>query len=171
MANKNYHIYIGKTIDGEFVEKDLERDYPGLVFKSITGLTSYGAPVLYEEEFAEEEDSDVYFPSTVTMKHPDIVLTLYFIGCYADVSAVTDSEKYSAADESYRQFADFLYGSDLIYWDTIRNRKVKIYLNEAINVKTEKLYGEPYKEVSFTFKNKYGRSFSLSDPIFSPVYT
>lgn len=169
MSDRGYHIYIGKYIDGEFVQRDLELDFPGLIYKSVTGITSYGSSVLYEESYAEEEEVDVYIPSVMKRKQTDIVLTLCFVGSYADSSAVTDAKRYEAADVVYNNFVDYVSGSELVYWDTVRNRKVKMYLSDAVSVKTDKLYGEPYKEVSFKFKNKFGRSFSMDDKIFPPV--
>jgi len=57
----------------------------------------------------------------------------------------------------------YVAGHKIIYRDTARKRKVKMYLTDSTDPKTDRLYGTPYKEVEFKFKNIYGRSFGYDD--------
>jgi len=57
----------------------------------------------------------------------------------------------------------YVAGHKIIYRDTARKRKVKMYLTDSTDPKTDRLYGTPYKEVEFKFKNIYGRPFGYDE--------
>ena len=57
----------------------------------------------------------------------------------------------------------FITGSKIAYRDTARKRKVLMYLSGATEPKSDTLYGQKYKEVTFTFKNVYGHSFGYDE--------
>lgn len=135
--------------------KDIEMEFPGLRYKECTGLNSYGEPKnVYSEDFAETSKADVYVVGTPAYKQTTIKLTLVFLEGDGD-----DGKD----DSSYHDFLEFVSGCKIAYRDTARRRKVLMYLSGATEPKSDTLYGQKYKEVTFTFKNVYGHSFGYDD--------
>lgn len=139
---------------------DLEEHFSGLRYKSMSGLCVYGAPAVCSESFADSERLEVYIPEEPVYGSTKLELSLCFL---------SDDGTYSSCDAVYRDFVRFLSGGYLVYWDDVRCRKVLMYLSGSVEVDSDVLYGRLYKEVRFTFTNVYGRTFSLSDPVFEPV--
>lgn len=132
--------------------KDLEMEFPGLRYKECTGLNAYGEPTnVYSENFAETSKAEVYVVGAPAYKQTTIKLTLIFL------------EDDTKDDKSYRDFMAFITGSKIAYRDTARKRKVLMYLSGATEPKSDTLYGQKYKEVTFTFKNVYGHSFGYDE--------
>lgn len=152
--------------DGE--SKDLELDFAGLRYKQITGLVGYGSPRVYSESYIEDSGVDVYIPEGGQLDASDVTLTLYFFGV---TDGASDDVLVSEADSCYHSFISFLRGAHIAYWDNVRKRKVMLYLSSAASPKNDRLYGVPYKEVEFKFKNEFGRSFALSDATIPPTVT
>lgn len=148
----DYKFYMIRYGELSSVWKDLETDFPGLLYKECTGLNSYGDPTnMYAEYFAETSKSEVYVSSTPAHKQTTIKLTLIFL------------EDDTKNDKSYRGFMSFITGSKIAYRDTARKRKVLMYLSGATEPKSDTVYGQKYKEVTFTFKNVYGHSFGYDE--------
>lgn len=136
---------------------DLEKDFPGLKYKECTGLNSYGEPTnTYTEEFAETSKAEVFVASTPAYKQTTIKLTLVFLEGEGDAETGKN-------DAVYLDFMNFITGCKIAYRDTARKRKVLIYLSGATDPKSDTLYGQKYKEVTFTFKNVYGCSFGYDE--------
>lgn len=161
---------------GEFVadgeERNLERDFLGLRYKSVTGLTSLGEMYQYAENYAEDERTQVFIPLNVVRKPTDITLSVYIFGIDPDLGnsgGLTDEEQLEEAQRTYWEFTEFLSGAYICYWDTVRRRKVMCYQYSAISVKEDKLYGLPYILAEIKLKNVYGRSFALDDAEFNPM--
>lgn len=160
------HFYmrrVTRATDGSLIigdEVDLESYFPGLRYKSLTGLEAYGKPRPYAEVFAESDEAEVYVPSSGVCEPTDLVLTLYFLD-----ESLTFSERdaYDAMSKAYHDFVEFISGCEVIYRDDVRCRRVRMYLNDSSEPKTDTLYGVIYKEVEFKFKNVFGRTFSLTD--------
>lgn len=132
--------------------KDLETEFPGLRYKECTGLNAYGElSSVYSEDFAETSKADVYVAGTPAYKQTTIKLTLVFL------------ENDAKDDKAYRDFMAFITGNEIAYRDTARKRKVLMYLTGATEPKNDTLYGQKYKEVTFTFKNVYGHSFGYDE--------
>lgn len=148
----DYKFYMMRYGELGAVWKDLETCFPGLRYKECTGFNSYGEPTnMYAEDFAETSKAEVYVSSTPAYKQTTIKLTLIFL------------EDDTKDDKSYRDFMAFITGSKISYRDTARKRKVLMYLSGATEPKSDTLYGQKYKEVTFTFKNVYGHSFGYDE--------
>ena len=96
----------------------------------------------------------MYVVGTPAYKQTTIKLTLVFLEGDGD-----DGKD----DSSYHDFLEFVSGCKIAYRDTARRRKVLMYLSGATEPKSDTLYGQKYKEVTFTFKNVYGHSFGYDD--------
>lgn len=142
-------------------EYDLERSFAGLRYKSFKGLSYYGdVKGVYSEDWAEEDGVDVYVGSDDVRSGTECELVLYFF----DVSGDSDvSEGYSLAYGVYSSFVDFLSGKLVIYRDTVRRRRVLLYMEEGIEPSVDVIDGIPYLQCTFKFCNVYGRSFGLDD--------
>jgi len=147
----------GETVSEEI---DIEEKFPGLVYKQCTGLEAYGKPRPYEETYAESDEAYVHVAEDDPRDQTDITLTLYF---FSPQRSISDEEKVAAIDNIYHSFMAYVAGHKIIYRDTARKRKVKMYLTDSTDPKTDRLYGTPYKEVEFKFKNIYGRPFGYDE--------
>lgn len=148
----DYRFYMMRYGEPGAVWKDLETGFPGLRYQGCTGLNSYGEPTnMYAEDFAETSKAEVYVSGTPAYRQTTIKLTLIFL------------EDDTKDDKSYRDFMAFITGSGIAYRDTARKRKVLMYLSGATEPKSDTLYGQRYKEVTFTFKNVYGHSFGYDE--------
>lgn len=155
MANIKFEML--RYGEPEAVWKDLEVDFVGLRYKECTGLNSYGEPSnTYEEEFAESNKAEVFVGSTPAHKQTTIKLTLLFFEGEGEASDRKD-------DGAYHRFLKFITGCKIAYRDTARKRKALMYLSGATEPKSDTLYGQKYKEVTFTFKNVYGMTFGYDE--------
>ena len=142
-------------------EQDMLTLFKGMQYKEAKGLNKYGKPKTYTETYAESSEADVFV--TPEREQTDITLTLYF---FAPTKTGNDRTDYDAADKIYHDFMEFVSGCKIIYRDNFRKRKVKMFLADATEPTTDRLYGIPYKEVQFKFKNIYGQSFPPDDTTF-----
>lgn len=162
----SYNIYMRRvTLDEDYEEvygdiQDLENDFEGLRYESMSGLEIYGTPRPYAETYAESDEADVYIPEEDVRDQTELTLTLVFL---APDGVTDDNEQVAAIDATYHAFVEFISACKVIYWDTVRNRKVKMYLSDSVSPNADEVYGVAYKEVKFKFKNVYGRSFALDD--------
>lgn len=155
MANIKFEML--RYGEPEAVWKDLEVDFVGLRYKECTGLNSYGEPSnTYEEEFAESSKAEVFVGSTPAHKQTTIKLTLVFLEGNGSAEDGKD-------DTSYHSFLEFITGCKIAYRDTARKRKALMYLSGATEPKSDTLYGQKYKEATFTFKNVYGMTFGYDE--------
>lgn len=144
-------------------EKDIEADFDGVRYKSMSGLESYGTPAnVYSETAAESGKAMVYVSPNPTESQAELILTLYFFPPSTS-TASTDAARISEISAAYHSFCDFIRGGKIIYRDTVRKRKVLMTLTGAISPTTDRLYGQIYKEVSFTFTSEYGHTFAYDD--------
>ena len=146
---------------GETVE--IQEHFKGAYYNAVDGLETYGTPRSYTESFPESKSIDVYFPENTTYEATDFTLKLYFF----DPENKTDEiEAIANVDKAYHAFVDYITGGYVKFWDNVRQRKVMLAFLESTKPTTDKLYGLVYKEVSFKFKNIYGRSFPLDSEEF-----
>lgn len=109
---------------------------------------------IYIETYAETEELRMYIPDEVLYDNTEISLTLLFSPYSENDNDVQDNE---------RAFFEYVSGHKIEYHDTFRNRYVSLLLINKPEVVGEILYGgSRYREVKYTFKNIYGRSFSTS---------
>lgn len=137
-------------------EYDIEEKFYGLVYKSFDGLDSFGDPRPYAETFAESDVADVWVDEGDARGQTDLTLTL----CFFAVSGDDDAARIASVEDVYRSFMEFVSGCVIEYRDTGRKRKLRMYLSDGNEVKTDSLYGEVYKQVELKFKNVYGRTFA-----------
>ena len=96
----------------------------------------------------------MYIPDEVLYDNTEISLTLLF---------TPDTENNSDVQDNERAFFEYVSGHKIEYHDTFRNRYVSLLLLNKPEVVGEVLYGgSRYREVKYTFKNIYGRSFDKS---------
>lgn len=138
---------IGELID---IEEQFKCKYVRFEGLSETGKVKN----IYTETYAETEELRMYIPDEVLYENTDMSLTLLFSPYSENDSDVQDNE---------RAFFEYVSGHKIEYHDTFRNRYVSLLLLNKPEVVGEVLYGgSRYREVKYTFKNIYGRSFATS---------
>ena len=138
---------IGELID---IEEQFKCKYVKFEGLSETGKVKN----IYTETYAETEELRMYIPDEVLYDNTDMSLTLLFSPYSENDSDVQDNE---------RAFFEYVSGHKIEYHDTFRNRYVSRLLINKPEVVGEVLYGgSRYREVKYTFKNIYGRSFATS---------
>ena len=138
---------IGELID---IEEQFKCKYVKFEGLSETGKVKN----IYTETYAETEELRMYIPDEVLYDNTDMSLTLLFS---------PDSENDSDVQDNERAFFEYVSGHKIEYHDTFRNRYVSLLLLNKPEVVGEVLYGgSRYREVKYTFKNIYGRSFATS---------
>ena len=137
---------------GELI--DIEAQFKCKYVK-FEGLSETGkVKNIYTETYAETEELRMYIPDEVLYDNTEISLTLLF---------APDSENDSDVQDNERAFFEYVSGHKIEYHDTFRNRYVSLLLLNKPEVVGEVLYGgSRYREVKYTFKNIYGRSFAES---------
>ena len=149
--DKNKSQYVEEA-KGELI--DIEAQFKCKYVK-FEGLSETGkVKNIYTETYAETEELRMYIPDEVLYENTDMSLTLLFSPYSKNDSDVQDNE---------RAFFEYVSGHKIEYHDTFRNRYVSLLLLNKPEVVGEVLYGgSRYREVKYTFKNIYGRSFATS---------
>ena len=147
--DKNKSQYVEEA-KGELI--DIEAQFKCKYVK-FEGLSETGkVKNVYTETYAETEELRTYIPDDVLYENTDMSLTLLFSPYSENDSDVQDNE---------RAFFEYVSGHKIEYHDTFRNRYVSLILINKPEVIGEVLYGgSRYREVKYTFKNIYGRSFA-----------
>ena len=154
-SRKHYNKETGKYDKediGEII--DIEAQFKCKYVK-FEGLSETGkVKNIYTETYAETEELRMYIPDEVLYENTDMSLTLLFAPSSTEDNDVQDNE---------RAFFEYISGHKIEYHDTFRNRYVSLLLLNKPEVVGEVLYGgSRYREVKYTFKNIYGRSFDKS---------
>ena len=149
--DKNKSQYVEEA-KGELI--DIEAQFKCKYVK-FEGLSETGkVKNVYTETYAETEELRTYIPDDVLYENTDMSLTLLF---------APDSTNDSDVQNNERAFFEYVSGHKIEYHDTFRNRYVSLLLLNKPEVVGEVLYGgSRYREVKYTFKNIYGRSFATS---------
>lgn len=149
--DKNKRQYVEEA-KGEII--DIEEHFK-CKYVRFEGLSETGkVKNIYIETYAEAEELRMYIPDEVLYDNTEISLTLLFAPDSTNDSDVQDNE---------RAFFEYVSGHKIEYHDTFRNRYVSLLLLNKPEVVGEVLYGgSRYREVKYTFKNIYGRSFATS---------
>ena len=149
--DKNKSQYVEEA-KGELI--DIEAQFKCKYVK-FEGISETGkVKNVYTETYAETEELRMYIPYDVLYDNTDMSLTLLFSPYSENDSDVQDNE---------RAFFEYVSGHKIEYHDTFRNRYVSLLLINKPEVVGEVLYGgSRYREVKYTFKNIYGRSFATS---------
>ena len=143
-----YNFYMQKcSKDGVLVDgtlKDLEKDFVGLKYSKIEGLTSKGAVKnTYTEKYSDSNTLRTYVPNNVKRDVIAVTLKLYFIG------------EQSVRQKSFDDFVSFVSNNGYnMYWDDARKKKIILMPpTDEIKPSEEKWYGStPYIEVSIKFQ-------------------
>ena len=152
-SRKHYNKETGKYDKEDIGELiDIEEQFKCKYVK-FEGLSETGkVKNIYTETYAETEELRMYIPDEVLYENTDMSLTLLFSPYSENDSDVQDNE---------RAFFEYVSGHKIEYHDTFRNRYVSLLLINKPEVIGEVLYGgSRYREVKYTFKNIYGRSFA-----------
>lgn len=122
-------------------------------YVKLEGLSENGKiRNIYMESFAEEESSRLHIPKDILHESTNVALTLLFPIVNNNVYDVQDNE---------RAFYDYVKGRKIEYNDTFRNRYATLILIDKPEMVSEVLYGESrYRQVRYTFKNIYGKSYT-----------
>lgn len=140
----------GSAIETE-PEKDLEKDFEGLLYSKCEGLNKIGKPKnIYEETYSDADRVRVYMPDVITNETTEISLTLYFVG----------ENRHSTLDT----FKEYIREGFTKYWDTARNKSFIFYVNKDINVSDEMWYGStPYISATFNLQNINGKTTNVNE--------
>ena len=152
-SRKHYNKETGKYDKEDIGELiDIEEHFKCKYVK-FEGLSETGkVKNIYTETYAETEELRMYIPDEVLYENTEMSLTLLFAPNSTNDSDVQDNE---------RAFFEYISGHKIEYHDTFRNRYVSLILVNKPEVIGEVLYGgSRYREVKYTFKNIYGRSFA-----------
>ena len=146
-----YKFYMQKcSKEGVLVKdtkKDLEVDFPGLLYGRCDGIMGYGKPKnIYTESYADSSILRTYVPSTIYREATEIIFTFYFVG------------EASVRQSSLDSFVSYISDGYHVYWDTARNRKFQFTPPiEEIKPSEEQWHGsKPYFTVQVKVQNVNG---------------
>lgn len=148
MAYPDYKYFIQR--DSKSLETEeavsIEDYFPGCKYLSFDGLSVYGAPKnITIEEYPEADEPRVYIPDVIVRETTDVTLTLYFVG--------------AGRRDVYDNFVNFITGRKLTYWDTCRNRHVRLLFNNKTTITSDIVKGgKHYMMAEFKFTNLKGSS-------------
>ena len=150
MAEYKYYMRKYGTADDDAVPIiDLESHFDGMIVRSVSGLSSVGTPKnIYTETYAEDSEVRVYLPETVERESTQVTIRASF--------------RTTGRRSVYEAFCNYIIGSKIKYWDTVRNRLVYLLLDSAIELEEDFLFGsDPFLTVEFRFMNLFGRSYTV----------
>lgn len=133
---------------------DVESEF-NCKYVSFKGVSETGkVKNIYTENYAETEELRTFIPKDIVYENTELTLTLLFA---PEGTTETDIQ----ANE--RRFFEFVSGRKVEWYDTFRKRYVTLLLLNKPEVVNEVLYGgSRYRQVKYTFKNVFGRSFDKS---------
>lgn len=138
--------------EAESAMLDVEEHF-GCKYVRMEGLDEFGkAKNLYTESYAETEMLRINVPKNVLYENTEVSLTLLFLASSENRLDVSDNE---------RKFFEFVSGRPVEWYDTFRHRMAALLLVNKPEVVGEILYGNGrYRQIKYTFKNIFGRSFA-----------
>lgn len=129
-------------------KKDLEVDFSGLKYSSMSGIETIGkAKNIATETFADSNRVKVYVPENITNEATKITFKCYFIG--------------DNCMQVFDAFNEYIRKGFHRYWDTARNKWFAFYCDDEIKASTHNWKGEDYIEVSYSLSNIFGRTFDV----------
>lgn len=147
--DNDYKFYMSRYIkvtDSWEKEISLEDYFLGMKYMECQGLSKFGkVKNIYTETYAETDELRVFIPTKAVRGNTDLEFKFAFIG--------------ENRRDIYDRFVEWLTGYKITYWDTCRNRKVLMYLSDAVEPGDDELYGsQPYVIATFKFKNMRGQT-------------
>lgn len=127
-------------------ERDLEKDFNGMLYSKADGLDAVGKPRIYSEKYSDSERTRVYIPEDVTHEPTTVNFTFIFTG--------EDKQK------TYHDFLSYVGKGFHRYYDTFRKKYLYFFVNTEVKPAKEKHYGgTPYLQLDLTVQNIFGRTF------------
>lgn len=153
MAKYRFFIQSVNTYDTDKLtgKLDIEKTFK-CYYVSFTGLGEDGdAANVYTESFPESSKPNIYTPNPSELVHSSTECKL---------TLLWKSNKDYAVQQNERKFQDYVFGRELVYYDTFRKRYFHLLMTKAPTKGEEKLYGgNQYREVTYTFTNLRGTSY------------
>lgn len=147
-----YRFYAQRYPNGDtaYPKKDIEETYSCRYMRFDNLEVDGDIGNTYVESFVEKSGDKVYIPpkSDLTHKSYDCKLKLLFKG--------------DNVQANVRQFAEDWMGVKMEYSDTFRNRYATLLMTKAPNIVSQRLYGQEYAEVEFTFSNIDGVTYDTT---------
>ena len=135
----------GGIIEGA-VERDLERDFSGLLYGKAEGIHALGKPRTYSERYSDSDRLRVYVPPQITRDATTVEFTFYFTG--------------ENRQNGYHNFVEYITKGFHRYYDTFRKRYLYFFVSSEIKPAKEALYGSmPYLQLDVTVQNIFGSTF------------
>ena len=130
----------------EAVEKDLERDFDGLLYSKAEGLDAVGKPRVYSEKYSDSDRLRVYLPANITHDATTVDFTFFFIG--------------EDKQEVYHNFLQYVCKGFHRYYDNFRKKYLYFFVNSEVKPAEEKHFGStPYLKLDLTVQNIFGQTF------------
>lgn len=146
-----YSVYMQRVDKEEGPVKNLEVDFPGLVYYSCEGLSAKGEPKnIYTESYADSDGSRVWIPKNVCRESTDITLSLLFKG---------DNRR-----DVFDEFYSYVKNGIFYYWDTVRKRRAKMFLSGEVETPDDIVKGGgQYLLAEFPFTNVLGETEKVTE--------
>lgn len=163
-----YHHYMQRVDINNEGRKDLENDFPGLLYMKADGLYDIGkSKNIYTEEYADSDRKRFYLPEDNNYANEGTKITMHFL-------IVGDAE---SRQTTLQNFLDYVRIGVHRYWDTARQREFDFIVTDEIKISGEKWHGSnPYIELSLPMQNIYGKTWQHTEtkprpPIVPSIYT
>lgn len=130
--------------------KDLETDFPGLVYSKAEGLLAVGkVKNIYTESYADGNGLRVHLPAEPKRDATTVKFTFYFTG----------ADRYM----QYLSLCEYMKGQKVKYWDTKRNRFIYFVARNEFKPAEEVFVGSnPYLKFEFEVTNVDGTNYALT---------
>lgn len=127
------------------VQKDLEKDFDGLIYEKCQGLDAIGSARIYKEEYADSDRLRVFIPTELTNEATEVNLSLYFIG--------------ENRRKTFDSFCEYIRKGYHLYYDNVRKKNLYFYVEKPIKINEDENKGStPYINAIFTLQNIFGKT-------------
>lgn len=148
----SYRFYLQKYPQGDttFTKTDIEEAYNCRYMCFTDFAISGDVKNIYQEDYSESSAVRTYIPEQKDLAYKSYDCNLKLLFRHGDVQA------------RVRQFTNDYMGVKVEYSDTFRNRHATLLMTKTPKIETEKLYGDTYMVVQFTFTNILGTTYTES---------
>ena len=134
------------TVLASAVEKNLERDFKGMLYSKAAGLDAVGKPRTYSEKYSDSDRLRVYLPADIKHDATTIEFTFFFTG--------------EGKQKVYHDFLTYVCEGFHRYYDNFRKKYLYFFVNSEVKPAEEKHFGStPYLKLDLTVQNIFGRTF------------
>ena len=135
----------GKVLP-DAIEKDLEKDFDGMLYSKAEGLDSVGKPRTYSEKYNDSDRLRVYLPADITHDATTVEFTFFFTG--------------ESKQAVYHEFLSYIGKGFHRYYDNFRKKYLYFFVNSEVKPAEEKHFGStPYLKLDLTVQNIFGKTF------------